>query len=239
MRRRNLSKTAISVEAVGDATVTREVMAPGWRWSVDMRPVVQTDLCRAFHQICIFSGHLRVRLEDGTELDLYAGDVAAIPPGHDAWVVGDEPCDAADFSQDYAQLIEAGEAFNSLTNADGSRQPVSRAEAARRMRADARSGRLDPEAVELVLGAVGPSSRRGHGPARLSQRETEVLVLIATGASAKQVGLMLGIQEKTARNHIEHIYAKCDVSTRSDATRFAIAHGLVEPLATSARHGGG
>jgi DNA-binding CsgD family transcriptional regulator len=50
---------------------------------------------------------------------------------------------------------------------------------------------------------------------------------------------MLGIQEKTARNHIEHIYAKCDVSTRSDATRFAIAHGLVEPLATSARHGGG
>jgi DNA-binding CsgD family transcriptional regulator len=107
------------------------------------------------------------------------------------------------------------------------------------MRADARSGRLDPEAVELVLGAVGPSSRRGHGPARLSQRETEVLVLIATGASAKQVGLMLGIQEKTARNHIEHIYAKCDVSTRSDATRFAIAHGLVEPLATSAGHGGG
>jgi DNA-binding CsgD family transcriptional regulator len=234
MRRRNLSKAAVSVETIGDTTVTRDVMAPGWRWSVDMQPVVQTDLCRAFHQICIFSGHLRVRLEDGMELDLHAGDVAAIPPGHDAWVVGDEPCSAADFSQDYAQLIDAGEVFNSLTNRDGSRRPVSRADAARRMRADARSGRLDPHAVELVLGAVGPSARRRQGPARLSQRETEVLVLIATGASARQVGLILGIQEKTARNHIEHIYAKCDVSTRSDATRFAIAHGLVEPLATAA-----
>lgn len=215
--------------------MTREVLAPGWRWSVDIRPVVQTDQCRAFHQICILSGRLHVQVEDGAELDLHAGDVAVIPPGHDAWVVGDEPCKTADFSQDYAQLIEAGEVFNRLTNRDGSRRTVPRAEAARRMRADARRGRLDPEAVELVLGAVGPLvRRRGHGPARLSQRETEVLVLIATGASARQVGLMLGIQEKTARNHIEHIYTKCDVSTRSDATRFAIAHGLVEPLAASA-----
>ncbi len=227
---RSVGKAGMSVASVGGSTITREVMAPGWRWSVDVRPVVTTDLCRAFHQLYVASGQLRVRMEDGIELDLCAGDVAVLPPGHDAWVLGDEPCEAIDFSRDYAHLIEAGEALNALTMPGDRRPGVSRTEAAKRLRSLAKAGRLDGTAVELVLGSVGQRRRAPRGPAGLTQREIEVLVLIATGASAKQVGLVLGIQAKTARNHVERIYAKCGVSTRSDATRFAIAHGLVEPL---------
>ena len=62
-----------------------------------------------------------------------------------------------------------------------------------------------------------------------------MLVLIATGASAKQVGYVLGIAPKTAATHIERIYMKCGVSSRSDATRFAIAHGLVKPVMSRGR----
>lgn len=63
-------------------------------------------------------------------------------------------------------------------------------------------------------------------------------MLIATGASAKQVAYVLGIAPKTAATHIERIYVKCDVSSRSGATHLAIAHGLVEPLTTTGRHRG-
>lgn len=230
---RILGRAEMSTASVGGSTITREVMAPGWRWSRDLRPIVATDLCRAFHQLYVASGQLRVRMEDGTELDLRAGDAAVVPPGHDAWVVGDVPCEAIDFSRDYARLVEAGEALNALAEPGDGRPGVSRTEAARRLRAQARAGRLDGAAVELVLGSVGQRRRAPGGPSGLTQREIEVLVLIATGASAKQVGLVLGIQAKTARNHVERIYAKCGVSTRSDATRFAIAHGLVTPLTPS------
>jgi DNA-binding CsgD family transcriptional regulator len=107
----------------------------------------------------------------------------------------------------------------------------SRTQAAKRLRAEAATEWLDAAAVELVLGAVGHGARRRRGPAGLTTREVEVLVLIATGASAKQVAYVLGITPKTAATHIERIYVKIGVSTRSDATRFAIAHGLVNPIA--------
>ena len=101
---------------------------------------------------------------------------------------------------------------------------------------EAASGRLDAAAVEVVLGAVGHRPPRGRGPAGLTEREVEVLVLIATGASAKQVAYALGITPKTAATHIERIYMKIGVSTRSDATRFAIAHGLVNPISPRGSH---
>jgi DNA-binding CsgD family transcriptional regulator len=229
-----VGQAELAVESVGDTTVTREVMEPGWRWSKDVKPIVGTDFCRAFHQLYVVSGHLHVLLEDGGELDVQAGDVAIIPPGHDAWVVGNEPCVSVDFSPVYAQLIEAGEAYQTLAAAkDTARR--SRVQVAKELRAAARAGRLDAGAVELVLGAVGHRPQRQQGPAGLTQREVEVLVLIATGASAKQVAYALGITPKTAATHIERIYTKIGVSTRSDATRFAIAHGLVNPVAPTGR----
>lgn len=232
---RRVGKAELTVASVGDTTITREVMAPGWRWSVDVRPVVGTDFCRALHQLFIVSGRLHVVMEDGAEVEFGSGDAGVIPPGHDAWVVGNEPCEMIDFSPTYSQLIEAGEEYQSMTAPAESGKRLSRALAAKNLRAAARSGRLESGAVELVLGAVGHRPRRQTGPAGLTRREVEVLVLIATGASAKQAAHALGITPKTARTHIERIYMKCEVSSRSDATRFAIAHGLVNPLTTTSR----
>lgn len=228
---RRVGRGDLTVTPMGDAMITREVTHPGWRWSKDIKPIVGTDFCRAFHQLFIVSGQLHVLMEDGAELDLRTGDAAVIPPGHDAWVVGDEPCDALDFSPDYVQLIQAGEAYRAMTAPGEAGARCSRTQAAKSLRAEAAARRLDASAVELVLGAVGHRPRRGVGPAGLTAREVEVLVLIATGASAKQVAYALGIRPRTVATHIERIYTKIGVSTRSDATRYAIAHGLVNPLA--------
>jgi DNA-binding CsgD family transcriptional regulator/mannose-6-phosphate isomerase-like protein (cupin superfamily) len=236
---RRVGDADLAVTPMGDATITREVMNPGWRWSKDVKPIVRTDLCRALHQFCVLSGRLHVVMEDGAEFEVGAGDAGVIPPGHDAWVLGDEPCDLLDFSPVYAQLIAAGEAYLAMTELGEAGASCSRTQAAMSLRAEATAGRLDAAAVELVLGAVGHRPRRVQGPAGLTRRELEVLVLIATGASAKQVAYALGITPKTAATHIERIYIKIGVSTRSDATRFAIAHGLVTPIALGPSNSGG
>lgn len=236
---RRLGNTEITVASVGDATIMRERMDAGWRWSVDLKPIVGTDLCQALHQIYVVSGRLHVLMDDGSEVEVGEGDAAVIPPGHDAWVVGSDPCEIIDFSDTYGQLISAGEAFKALTAPNQGRRPLTRAQAAARLRADARRGRLDPGAVELVLGAVGGRPSRRTGPSGLTGREVEVLVLIATGASAKQVAHALGIAVRTATTHIERIYVKCGVSTRAEVTHFAIANGLVRPLALGGVRGGG
>ncbi len=214
-----------------EGSVTREVAEPGWRWSTHVRPMVGTEWCRAFHQLFIVSGRLHVLMDDGSEQVLAAGDAAVVSPGHDAWVIGDEPCESVDFSMDYAKLIDAGAAYNELSEAGGS-GTRSRNEVTHRLRERAQRGELDGSAVELVLGAVARREGRHHRPAGLTPREAEVLILIATGASAPQVAAVLGISAKTASNHIERIYDKCQVSTRSEATRFAIGHGMVKPLTT-------
>lgn len=230
-RRRRIGRADLAVTPMGDTTITREVMSPGWRWSKDVKPIVGTDLCRALHHFCVVSGRLHFVMEDGAELEAGAGDAGVIPPGHDAWVVGDGPCEFLDFSPDYAQLMAAGEAYHAMTALGEAGARCSRTQAARSLRAEASAGRLDAAAVELVLGAVGHRPRRERGPAGLTPRELEVLVLIATGASAKQAAYALGITPKTAATHIERIYVKIGVSTRSDATRFAIAQGLVTAIA--------
>ena len=129
-------------------------------------------------------------------------------------------------------LPDAGEAYRELTDSGrrGGGRPRSCAAASESLRADARAGRLDSGAVEIVLSSVARRSRRLSGPAGLTRRETQVLALIATGAATKQVASMLGIAPKTAATHIERIYAKTAVTNRAAATRFAIQHGLVEPV---------
>jgi DNA-binding CsgD family transcriptional regulator len=104
-------------------------------------------------------------------------------------------------------------------------------DAARELRAEVRAGRLDGEAADAVLAASGQARRkRRSGPAGLTPRELEVLILIARGASNRQVAQTLGITPKTAGTHIERIYTKIGASTRSTATLFAMRHGLIDPL---------
>ena len=91
-----------------------------------------------------------------------------------------------------------------------------------------RAGRLDAGLVEAVLGAAGHRvRRRREGPAGLTQREVEVLRVLARGLSNKAIAQELVISPKTVANHIEHIYAKLGVSTRTSAGLFAMQHGLL------------
>ena len=76
---------------VGDLVVGRLEQQPGWRWSEQVKPIAGTESCQ-FHHIGVgISGAGMIRMEDGTELTIKAGDVFDIPPGHDQWVVGDQP----------------------------------------------------------------------------------------------------------------------------------------------------
>ena len=81
----------------GGGEVGRFTFQPGWRWSNDVKPIAGTHSCEVAHFQYTVSGRLGVRMDDGTELELSAGDVAALPPGHDAWVIGDEPVVAIDW----------------------------------------------------------------------------------------------------------------------------------------------
>ncbi|WP_043497553.1 cupin domain-containing protein [Georgenia sp. SUBG003] len=85
------------VRLAGGAEVGRITLQPGWRWSENVRPVAGTDLCMAPHQQYQISGRIRVRMQDGSEFESGPGEITSIPPGHDAWVVGDEEVVAVDW----------------------------------------------------------------------------------------------------------------------------------------------
>jgi quercetin dioxygenase-like cupin family protein len=88
-----------------DTTLAKVTLQPGWKWSEHIQPIAKTELCEVHHMQYVVSGQLKVLMDDGTEKDLLPGDFAIIAPGHDAWVVGDEPFVAIDFSpamKDYA-----------------------------------------------------------------------------------------------------------------------------------------
>jgi hypothetical protein len=82
---------------IGDSEVGRLTLQPGWRWSDHVKPIAGTELCEAPHFQYHVRGTLRVRMADGTEFDAGPGDVTALPEGHDAWVVGDEPVVVVDW----------------------------------------------------------------------------------------------------------------------------------------------
>lgn len=94
---RTFPKGRVEVVELEDTVVGRMIYEPGWRWSVDVRPLAGTDACQYHHLGLTISGRLRAQMPDGTELEVGPGDVFEIPPGHDAWVVGDEPWISVDF----------------------------------------------------------------------------------------------------------------------------------------------
>lgn len=83
--------------AIGGSEIGRLTLEPGWRWSNDVKPLAGTRLCEAPHFQYHLSGMLHIVMGDGSELDAVAGDVTALPQGHDAWVVGDEPVVVVDW----------------------------------------------------------------------------------------------------------------------------------------------
>jgi hypothetical protein len=90
---------------LGGHTVGRGTFEPGWKWSQNVKPIAQTDSCQVSHLGYVVSGRMKVYMDDGSEQELGPDDVVAIPPGHDAEVIGDEPCVMLDFGEfgDYAK----------------------------------------------------------------------------------------------------------------------------------------
>jgi hypothetical protein len=83
---------------IGGGQVGRYTLEPGWRWSEHVKPIAKTEWCEAPHFQYHLSGTLHVVMSDGTEFDAGPGEVTALPSGHDAWVVGDEPVVLIDWS---------------------------------------------------------------------------------------------------------------------------------------------
>jgi quercetin dioxygenase-like cupin family protein len=94
---RTFEKGKLELVKIGETTIARAVFQPGWRWSTHVKPIVKTKSCEAPHFQYQISGTLHVLMDDGTERDIRAGEVALIPPGHDGWVVGNEPVILVDF----------------------------------------------------------------------------------------------------------------------------------------------
>jgi quercetin dioxygenase-like cupin family protein len=82
---------------IAGAQIGRLTLQPGWRWSDHVKPIAGTDLCLAPHFQYQVQGTLRIRMGDGAEIETHTGAVTAVPEGHDAWVVGDEPVVAIDW----------------------------------------------------------------------------------------------------------------------------------------------
>jgi quercetin dioxygenase-like cupin family protein len=87
---RSPPKTRVEVVRLDGFTLGRFNFEPGWRWSECVKPVVKTDSCQASHVGYAVSGSITVRMKDGTQKTIVAGDSYTIPPGHDAWVEGKE-----------------------------------------------------------------------------------------------------------------------------------------------------
>jgi len=138
----------------------------------------------------------------------------------------------------HARVLGAADAYQSMREPRPHRPARPAQEAAAEMRAEVRAGRLDGPAVDTVLEAAGHRPpRRREALAGLTAREIEVLILLARGMSNKQIAERLVITPKTAGNHVEHIYAKINASSRAAAAMFAVQHGLLpeQKTATTAR----
>ncbi len=128
-----------------------------------------------------------------------------------------------------ARILAAADVYHAMTEPRPHRPARTPESAASELRCEARAGRLDSEAVNAVLAAAGHRvhTTRRELVAGLSEREVEVLRLLARGNSMKQVAGLLTISEKTVDNHIQHIYNKIGVSTRAGATLFAMEQNLL------------
>lgn len=126
-----------------------------------------------------------------------------------------------------ARVLAAADAYHAMIEPRPHRGALGGDEAAETLADEATAGRLDAQAVAAVIEAAGQRAPRLVRPAGLTEREAEVLRLLARGLQTKQIARTLGISVKTADRHIQNVYGKIGVSTRPAATLFAMEHGLL------------
>jgi hypothetical protein len=102
---RTFERGRVEIVRVADSDIGRLTLEPGWRWSNHVKPIAGTDLCEAPHFQYRAAGSLHIEMADGRVLECGPGDVVAVPEGHDAWVVGNEPVVLVDWwgASDYAK----------------------------------------------------------------------------------------------------------------------------------------
>jgi HD-GYP domain-containing protein (c-di-GMP phosphodiesterase class II) len=128
-----------------------------------------------------------------------------------------------------ARVLAAADALQAMTQKRPHRAARTIDDAVRQLHDGARAGRFDPDAVNAVVDAAGGLPMKGSDlrPAGLSEREVEVIQLLAQGLSNKEVAQRLYISPRTAEHHVQHIYGKIGVSSRAAAALFAMEHGLL------------
>ena len=105
---RTPDKTRVEVVRMAGSSAARFTFEPGWRWSECIKPVVGTDSCQVHHVGVVQTGRMAVRHDDGSEVEIGAGEAYVIEPGHDAWVVGDERVVAYEFESRAAEEYAKG-----------------------------------------------------------------------------------------------------------------------------------
>jgi DNA-binding CsgD family transcriptional regulator len=126
------------------------------------------------------------------------------------------------------RVLGAADVFHAMTEPRPHRPALDAETATKELRREVDSGRLDGDAVNAVLRAAGHRApARRVGPGGLTEREVEVVALVARGLANKEIARRLGITPKTVSNHLEHVYLKLDVGSRAAATLYATQHGLV------------
>ena len=95
---RTFEKGIVELVTIGDITFGRATLQPGWRWSTCVKPIAKTKSCEAPHLQYHVAGRLHVKMDDGSEEEFGPGEVSSLPPGHDAWVVGNDSVVVVDIS---------------------------------------------------------------------------------------------------------------------------------------------
>jgi len=88
---RNFEKGKLLLTYVGNTSIAKMILEPGWTWEKCIKPIAKTESCEASHTQYVESGRIIVKMNDGSQEEYGPGDVAYIPPGHNTWVVGNEP----------------------------------------------------------------------------------------------------------------------------------------------------
>ena len=162
----------------------------------------------------------------------FLADAAAVAAAHHERIDGSGYHRGATLAQlsPECRVIAAADAFAAMTESRAHREAMPARDACRALSDEVRSGRLDGDAVGAVIAASGEEDVahvRGPLPAGLSEREADVLTLVARGLATKQIAARLGISAKTADHHLQGGYRKIGVSTRAGATVFAMENGLL------------
>jgi HD-GYP domain-containing protein (c-di-GMP phosphodiesterase class II)/DNA-binding CsgD family transcriptional regulator len=148
-----------------------------------------------------------------------------------------ERCDASGYHRGLAaaqlsmpaRILGAADAYRALVEGRPHREALSSTDAAARLRAEVGAGRLDGDAVAAVLHEAGAATgHRPSAPAGLTKRQVEVLRLVSTGLSNREIARHLVISPRTAEHHVQDVYARIGVTSRAGAALFAMGHGLVD-----------